>query len=53
MKTYIPFCKVLAIKVELFESTIIDERHFGTEVDAMNYAEKMREIGYITVVINM
>lgn len=32
------FYKVVALSIDVFESTIIDERHFGTRSEAETYA---------------
>lgn len=32
------FYKVVALSIDVFESTIIDERHFGTRSEAEAYA---------------
>lgn len=32
------FYKVVALSIDIFESSIIDERHFGTRAEAEAYA---------------
>lgn len=50
---YNPFYKVIVIKIDMFESTIIDERHFGNNADATDYAATMNDAGYITIIAQM
>lgn len=53
MFNYVPFYKVLVLKVDVFESVIVDERHFSEDNDALAYASKMKDAGYITVIALM
>lgn len=50
---YVSFYKVVIMKLDVFESSIIDERHFKTKADAYTYADTMRENGYVTVIAAM
>ena len=50
---YVPFFKVVVVKIDVFESSIVDERHFRTNAEAHTYADTMREAGYITVIVAM
>lgn len=43
------FYTVIVIKLDIFESEIIDERHFGTENEANQFANKY-DNGYKTVI---
>lgn len=38
MLVYVPFFKVIVLAVDVFETTIIDERHFPTKAEAEAYA---------------
>ena len=44
------FFTVIVIKLDIFESTIIDERHFGNRSEAQEYARTMNSGGYISVI---
>lgn len=44
-----PFFKVIVINCDVFESTIIDERHFKTQQDAKNFAESCNSVVAIIV----
>lgn len=48
-----PFFKVIVLQIGIFESFIIDERHFNNEVNALLYADMMCERGYIATVVNV
>ena len=50
---YVPFYKVVVLKLSVFESSIIDERHFKTNAEAYTYADTMREAGYVAVIATM
>lgn len=50
---YNTFYKVIVVKIDIFESMIIDERHFDTKMDADGYSDKMKEVGYVTIVATM
>lgn len=45
------YYKVVVLKVGLFETVIINERHFGTHDDARLFAEKTCKMGLIPVII--
>ena len=51
--TYKAFYKVIVLKVDIFESNIVDERHFPTNNEANLYAENMREVGYLPVIVSI
>ena len=53
MFQYVPFYTVIVLKIDVFESIIIDERHFANAPEALAYADTMREAGYIPVVAQM
>ena len=53
MFQYVPFYTVIVLKSDVFESIIIDERHFSNEPEALVYADTMKEAGYISVVTQM
>lgn len=42
MLVYVPFYKVIVIAVDMFESTIIDERHFPTKSEADEFANQYK-----------
>lgn len=44
------FFTVIIIKLDIFESTIVDERHFANRSEAHNYAQTMNKVGYISVI---
>lgn len=52
MLVYVPFFKVIVISVDMFESTIIDERHFSNRPEAEFFANEYKcsggGIGYCT-----
>lgn len=50
---YEPFFKVIVLRIDVFESTIIDERHFATNDEAYSYSCSMSEAGYYTIVAAM
>ena len=50
MFQYVPFYTVVVLKIDVFESIIIDERHFANAPEALAYADTMKEAGYIPVV---
>lgn len=48
MLVYVPFFKVIVLSVDIFESRIIDERHF------VNHQVQMFEGGgYCTIILQM
>ena len=53
MFQYVPFYTVVVLKIDVFESIIIDERHFANAPEALGYADTMKESGYIPVVSQM
>lgn len=53
MFQYVPFYTVVVLKIDVFESVIVDERHFGKAPEALVYADTMKESGYITVIAQM
>lgn len=50
---YVTFYKVIVIKVDVFESSIVDERHFTNSNEAHTYANAMSEAGYLPVLAIM
>ncbi len=42
MLVYVPFFKVIVISVDMFESTIIDERHFSNRPEAESFANEYK-----------
>ena len=42
MLVYVPFFKVIVISVDMFESTIIDERHFSNRPEAEFFANEYK-----------
>lgn len=53
MYQYITFYKVVVLKLDVFESSIVDERHFNSSTEASIYANTMREAGYVSVIAEM
>lgn len=53
MFDYVPFYKVVVLRIDVFESSIIDERHFGDAPEALSYANTMKEAGYISLIARM
>ena len=53
MFQYVPFYTVVVLKIDVFESIIIDERHFANAPEALVYADTMKEAGYIPVIAQM
>ena len=53
MFQYVPFYTVVVLKIDVFESIIIDERHFANAPEALAYADTMKAAGYISVVAQM
>lgn len=49
----VSFYKVVVLKIDVFESSIVDEKHFRTKADAYTYADTMSEADYITVIAAM
>lgn len=47
------FYTAIIIRLDLFCSTIINERHFGTFEEADDYAATMREVGYAAIVAEL
>ena len=50
---YVPFFKDVVLKLDVFESSIVDERHFKTNAEAHLYADTMKEAGYVTIIAAM
>ena len=50
---YVPFFKVVVLKLDVFESSIVDERHFKTNAEAHLYADTMKEAGSVTIIAAM
>ena len=53
MFQYVPFYTVVVLKIDVFESVIVDERHFANTNEALAYADTMKEAGYIPVLAQM
>jgi len=47
------FYKVIVVSVDLFESRIIDEKHFPDHRKASAYATAMTQQDYIAVLVQM
>ena len=52
MKTVITFFKVIILDIGLFESEIVDERHFGSRIEANEYANAHIDEG-LPIIIEM
>lgn len=50
---YEPFYKVVVLKLDIFESSIIDERHFRTSSEARAYSTAMIDAGYTAIIAAM
>ena len=59
--TCIPFYKVIVLHVNMFETTILDERHFPTRPEAETFAAQYRDRGggnyynsvYVSILFNV
>lgn len=51
--TGVEYYKVLVLKIDVWESSIIDERHFGTKDQAQAFADGIVENGCMGVVVGM
>ena len=51
MIAYKPFYKVIILQVDVFETTIIDERHFPDRLAARSYANQYRQKKQIIALI--
>ena len=49
----VPFYKVIVVKIDIFESSIIDERHFKDREEANVYSDTMKDAGYVTIIATM
>lgn len=47
---YVPFYTVVVLKIDVFESIIVDEKHFGSNHEALKYACTMKKAGYIPII---
>lgn len=47
------FYKVVALKVDIFETVVADERHVSTRSEADQLAKTFSDNGLITVIIDM
>ena len=48
------FYKVIVMKVDIFESEIVEERHFGTCEDAARFCDNvMSTSDYMTVMVRL
>ena len=45
------FFTVIGIRVDIYESTIEDEKHFNDEDQAREYATDLQRAGLITIVV--
>lgn len=46
----VPFFTVIVLNIDIFETTIVNEKHFDSNSDAILYANEMKQAGYTTVV---
>ena len=53
MFQYVSFYTVVVLKIDVLESVIVDERHFGNAPEALVYADTMKEAGYVPVIAQM
>lgn len=48
------YYKVVVLKVDIFESQIIDEKHFGTKAEALKFKSRIdNSTDFIGVVVQM
>lgn len=47
------FFKVIVLSVDVFSSTVIDEKHFNNETDATTFQNSLKDSGYISVIVEM
>lgn len=47
------FYKVIVLAVDLFESRVIDEKHFPNYYHASNYADAMKHQDYVIVLVQI
>lgn len=53
MFVYVPFFKVIVLAVDVFESTIINERHFTSLSEAESFAGKYNSSGILAIILQM
>lgn len=51
MPVYVPFFKVIVISVDMFESSIIDERHFSNRPEAESFANEYKCSGGVLAIV--
>lgn len=47
------FYKVVILNIDIYESTVADERHFGSKEEAEHYANTHKSEGQVTVIVQM
>lgn len=47
------FYKVVVLKIDVFESSIVDERHFPTKRQAEEFVGKLNEADCMGIVVGM
>lgn len=55
MLVYVPFFKVIVVAIDIFESNIIDERHFKSrsEADAFAHEYRLSKDNVFAIVLQM
>ncbi|MBR6328178.1 MAG: hypothetical protein IKR68_00855 [Lachnospiraceae bacterium] len=49
--TYSRFYKVIVVKVDIFDSEIVDERHFSEPAEAMRFCDDMKQTPGISALL--
>lgn len=49
----ITFFKAVVVKIDVFCSQIVDERHFSTMREARNFSDEVQKNGYVCIVCEM
>ena len=50
---YVKYFKVIVLDIDTFSSCIVDEKHISNNTDAVEYANAMKQAGYISIVAQM
>lgn len=53
MLAYIPFFKVILLSIGLLDSTIVDERHFTSRLEAETFANQHKQADVVAVIVSM
>lgn len=47
------FYSVVVLNIDIFETTIVNEKHFASRSQAGLYANEMKSLGYIIVIAQL